>query len=77
MKKLLRISVLLLLVVGIAAAIFYRDQLDPSSLENWVKDAGNAGPIVFMLIYIIGTVFFCSVKVNISRCYYIAKQTKM
>lgn len=58
MKKLLRISILLLLVVGIAAAIFYRDQFDASALESWVNDAGSAGPIVFMLIYIIGTVFF-------------------
>lgn len=58
MKKLLRISILLLLVVGIAAAIVYRDQFDASALESWVNDAGSAGPIVFMLIYIIGTVFF-------------------
>ena len=58
MKKLLRISILLLLVVGIAAAIIYRDQFDASALESWVNDAGSAGPIVFMLIYIIGTVFF-------------------
>ena len=58
MKKLLRISILLLLVAGIAVAIIYRDQFDASALESWVKDAGSAGPIVFMLIYIIGTVFF-------------------
>lgn len=58
MKKLLRISVLLLLVAGIAAAIIYRDQFDAAALESWVKNAGSAGPIVFMLIYIIGTVFF-------------------
>ncbi|MCK4863905.1 MAG: VTT domain-containing protein [Gammaproteobacteria bacterium] len=58
MKKLLRISVLLLLVAGIAVAIIYREQFDANALESWVKDAGSAGPIVFMLIYIIGTVFF-------------------
>lgn len=58
MKFFLRISVLLLLVVGITAAIIYRDQLDANALEAWVKGAGNAGPIVFMLIYTIGTVFF-------------------
>ena len=58
MKKILRISILLLLVAGIAAAIIYRDQFDATALESWVKDAGSAGPIVFMLIYIIGTVFF-------------------
>ncbi len=58
MKKLLRISILLLLVAGIVIAIIYRDQFDASALESWVKGAGSAGPIVFMLIYIIGTVFF-------------------
>lgn len=58
MKKVLRISILLLLLAGIAIAIIYRDQFDASALESWVKDAGSAGPIVFMLIYIIGTVFF-------------------
>lgn len=58
MKKLLRVSVLLLLVAGIAAAIIYRDQFDANALESWVKNAGSAGPIVFMLIYVIGTVFF-------------------
>ncbi len=58
MKKLLRISVLLLLVAGITVAIIYRDQFDVNAMERWVKDAGSAGPVVFMLIYAIGTVFF-------------------
>ncbi|MCK4865528.1 MAG: VTT domain-containing protein [Gammaproteobacteria bacterium] len=58
MNKVLRIGILLLLVVGIAAAIIYRDLFDAAALETWVKDAGSAGPLVFMLIYAIGTVFF-------------------
>lgn len=58
MKKFLRISVLVLLVAGIAAAIIYRDQFDAKALEDWVKSAGNAGPVVFMFIYAIGAVFF-------------------
>lgn len=58
MKKILRISILVLLVAGIAAAIFYRDQFDTETLESWVKNAGSAGPLLFMLIYVIGTVFF-------------------
>ena len=58
MNKLLRISILVLLVAGIATAIIYRDQFDAAALESWVKDAGSAGPLVFMLIYAIGTVFF-------------------
>lgn len=58
MKTLFRILTLLLLVAGIALAIMYRDQLDSAALEAWVKDAGSAGPLVFMLIYVVGTVFF-------------------
>src|SRR5210317_300823 len=52
MKKFMRIAILLLLVVGIAAVIIFRDELEP-----WVKDIGSASPVLFMLIYIIGTVF--------------------
>jgi uncharacterized membrane protein YdjX (TVP38/TMEM64 family)/rhodanese-related sulfurtransferase len=57
-KKVLRIALLLLLVAGIAAAITYRDQFDAAALETWVKGAGSAGPVIFMLIYAVGTVFF-------------------
>ncbi len=57
-SKLLRYFVLSLLAIGIALAVIYRDQLNVEMLEVWVKDAGIAGPIVFMLIYIVGTVFF-------------------
>ena len=59
MKKLiLRVSVLLVLVAGIALVILYRDQLDASVLEHWVNSAGVFGPLLFMFIYIVGTVFF-------------------
>ena len=58
MYKVLRIGTLLLLIAGITTAIIYRDQFDTQTLETWVKDAGSSGPIVFMLIYAIGTVFF-------------------
>jgi len=58
MKKILRISLLLLLVAGITTAVIYRDQFDATALENWVNNAGSAGPVVFMLIYAVGTVLF-------------------
>jgi len=57
-KALIKIAVLILLTVGIGLVIIYRDLFDVAQLESWVKDAGIAGPIVFMLIYIAGTVFF-------------------
>ena len=58
MKKLLRFIILLLLLAGISAAIIFRDQFDATALESWVKNSGTAGPLVFMLIYAVGTVFF-------------------
>lgn len=49
---------LLLVAVGIAAVIVYRAQLDPETLQVWIEGAGVAAPLLFMLVYIIGTIFF-------------------
>jgi len=53
-----RMVLFLLLVTGIAFAIIYRDQFNAVTLENWIKDAGAAGPVIFILIYAAGTVLF-------------------
>lgn len=59
MKKIiLRISLLLILIAGISIVVVYRDQLDAAVLERWINDAGVLGPLVFMFIYIVGTIFF-------------------
>ncbi len=57
-NKLIRFVLLVILIAGITAVISYRDQLDVDSLQQWLQDAGSAAPILFMLIYIVGTVFF-------------------
>ncbi len=57
-NKLLRIALLVIVAAGIALAIVYRDRFDAEALEQWVAQAGAAGPLVFMLVYAIGTVFF-------------------
>lgn len=57
-NKLLRLAVFALVATGIALVIIYRDRFDAQALEQWVQHAGMAGPIVFMLIYAVGTVFF-------------------
>ncbi len=56
--KIVRLALFALLFAGISLAIIYRDAFDAAALEAWVKDAGAAGPILFMAIYAIGTVFF-------------------
>ena len=53
-----RLLLLAFIVAGIVLAFIYRDQFDAAALEQWVRDAGLAGPLVFMLVYAIGTVFF-------------------
>lgn len=53
-----RLLLLAVIVAGIVFAFLYRDQFDAAALEQWVQDAGLAGPLVFMGIYAIATVFF-------------------
>ncbi len=53
-----RFLLLLLVVAGISMALFNRDQLDISGIQNWIEQSGSAAPLLFMLVYIIATVFF-------------------
>jgi uncharacterized membrane protein YdjX (TVP38/TMEM64 family)/rhodanese-related sulfurtransferase len=57
-SKLLRLAIFALVIIGIALAIGYQEKFDTTALELWIGNAGVAGPIVFMLIYTIGTVLF-------------------
>ena len=57
-NNIMRLLVLAVVVAGIAAAFMSRDQFDAVALEQWFQNAGIAGPLVFMGIYAIATVFF-------------------
>ncbi len=57
-QSIMRILLLVLIVAGIGAAILYRDHLDAQLLAQWIEDAGAAGPLLFILIYAVGTVVF-------------------
>ena len=57
-NKTARILLLTLIVIGITAAILYRDHFDVQLLAQWIEDAGAAGPLLFILIYAAGTVVF-------------------
>jgi len=57
-SKLIRLGLFLVLATGITLAIIYRDQFNAEMLESWVKEAGAAGPVIYILIYAVGTVFF-------------------
>ena len=53
-----RLLLLALIVFGIAMAILYREHFDAQLLAQWIEDAGAAGPLLFILIYAVGTVVF-------------------
>ena len=57
-SKWLRIGLFVVLATGIALAVIYRDQFNAEALENWVNGAGAAGPVIYILIYALGTLFF-------------------
>ncbi len=56
--NIIRIIVFVFLIAGIATAITYRKQLDVTTLESWLADAGIMAPLLFMGIYAISTVLF-------------------
>ena len=57
-NNLIRLLVLFFIIMGISLFVTYRDQLDATAIQSWIEEAGNATPLLFMLVYILGTVFF-------------------
>lgn len=57
-NSLWKFLVLVFIVAGVTLVISYRDQLDVTVIQSWVEEAGNAAPLLFMLVYIAGTVLF-------------------
>jgi uncharacterized membrane protein YdjX (TVP38/TMEM64 family)/rhodanese-related sulfurtransferase len=57
-NNLWKFLILVFIVTGIAFVISYRDQLDASAIQSWIEEAGSAAPLLFMLVYIVGTVLF-------------------
>lgn len=54
----LRVLLFAALAISVAFAIVYRGYFDAKTLEAWINDTGALGPVVFMLIYAVGTVLF-------------------
>jgi uncharacterized membrane protein YdjX (TVP38/TMEM64 family) len=53
-----RLTLAVALAAGFTAIIFFRDRLSFELLDNAIKEAGLWGPILFMALYAIATVFF-------------------
>jgi uncharacterized membrane protein YdjX (TVP38/TMEM64 family) len=56
--RLLRVSLLIVFIAGITLAVHYRSALNAEAVEQWVTGFGTAGPVVFILLYALGTVLF-------------------
>jgi len=56
--RLWKTLLLIIIVIGIALVINYRDQLDITVIQNWIEKSGNAAPLLFITVYVIGTVLF-------------------
>ncbi len=57
-KVLLRVILFSLLGIGIVMAILFRDAIDTQAIQNWIEQSGALAPLLFMLIYVLATVFF-------------------
>ncbi|MFQ5488910.1 MAG: TVP38/TMEM64 family protein [Gammaproteobacteria bacterium] len=53
-----RLILLALLLTAIAVALAYRERLDIAALEQWLRQAGLAAPLLFMLLYALAAVLF-------------------
>nr|VFJ58994.1 MAG: Uncharacterized membrane protein YdjX, TVP38/TMEM64 family, SNARE-associated domain [Candidatus Kentron sp. FM]VFJ62328.1 MAG: Uncharacterized membrane protein YdjX, TVP38/TMEM64 family, SNARE-associated domain [Candidatus Kentron sp. FM]VFK13243.1 MAG: Uncharacterized membrane protein YdjX, TVP38/TMEM64 family, SNARE-associated domain [Candidatus Kentron sp. FM] len=51
-------ALLLVSVAGITLAFLYREQLDAATLMGWITGAGAIGPLLFVALYGVATVFF-------------------
>ncbi len=57
-SKTLRWLLFAILVAAASLVFVYRDRLDATALQHWAEQAGVAAPLLFMVIYAIGTVLF-------------------
>ena len=53
-----RAAILAVLVAGIGLAVVYRDMFNVERITDWVEAAGLWAPFVFILAYVVATVFF-------------------
>ena len=56
--NLMRFTLAAALLAGIALAAIYREQFSGAGLQNWIQNAGLAGPLIFMALYALATVLF-------------------
>jgi uncharacterized membrane protein YdjX (TVP38/TMEM64 family) len=53
-----RVVVLMVVIIGFALSIRYREHINTNVLEQWVAELGVVGPVGFLFVYAIGVLFF-------------------
>jgi len=53
-----RIALALLLIAGAALAVVYRDQINLTTLDAWLRSFGAWAPIGYMVLFAVATVAF-------------------
>lgn len=56
--NLARAALAIALVAGVLAVYGYRDQLNATVLDDWLKSAGHLGPVIYITVYAAATVLF-------------------
>ena len=57
-KRFLQLLMGFILLSAITAGFYYRDSFDVNLIEQWLQQAGWWAPVIFILIYVVATVFF-------------------
>ena len=57
-RNLARLTLLAALLVGIGLAVYHHEQFSAVAVQGWTEKAGVAGPLIFMTVYAVATVFF-------------------
>jgi uncharacterized membrane protein YdjX (TVP38/TMEM64 family) len=53
-----RLTLAVILAVGVTTIIFFRDRLSFELLDNAIRESGLWGPLLFIALYAVATVFF-------------------
>jgi uncharacterized membrane protein YdjX (TVP38/TMEM64 family)/rhodanese-related sulfurtransferase len=53
-----RLLLFVVLLIGVSLAIVYRDAFNYQTIQIWVEQAGYIAPLIFIIIYVLATIFF-------------------
>ncbi len=57
-KRLIQSVIVLVLIIAISVAIYYRDDFSVDLVKQWIDQVGWWAPVIFIFIYATGTILF-------------------